>query len=65
MGASYNYQSAKDVLKWNKVSIRDNINTVMRIGILVNMRDENFNDIVNENEFLEISKDDLDNMYKH
>ncbi|MCK5743630.1 MAG: hypothetical protein KAH30_02745 [Caldisericia bacterium] len=64
MGVSYVYQSAKDVLKWRNLSVREHIGTVMQVGNLVYLSDKAFDEITTENEFLEISKEDLDRMIK-
>ena len=44
-GASFNYSSAKDVLKWEGISRRLYIHDVMRVGLLVGMPDKQWNTV--------------------
>ena len=63
MGAAFIYESAKDVLRWNNLSVKEHINLVMRIGNYLNMSDKDFEDVKNKNEFLDITLEDLNRMY--
>jgi len=63
MGSSYLYQSAKDVLKWNNLSVKDHIKTVMSIGQLVHLNDEQFEEVKNSSEFLEVDAEALRKLY--
>jgi len=64
MSASFIYQSAKDSLKWHNMSIKDNIQTVMRIGVLLNLSNEDFENMKNDNEFLDVNLDELNAFYE-
>jgi len=64
MGYSFLYDSAKDCLRWAGLSVKDNIKLVMSIGSLVHLKEETFSEVINENEFLEVSKEDLAKMYQ-
>jgi len=40
MSTSFNYHSAKDVLKWRGISVPLYINMLMDIGVLIHLNDE-------------------------
>ena len=40
MSAGFLYESAKDVLRWHNLSVKQHINTIMRIGTLTHLDDE-------------------------
>jgi len=64
MSASYLYESAKDVLKWHNLSVKDNIFDVMQIGNLIYLDDAKFESIKNSSEFIGVSVEDLEELYK-
>ena len=59
MSASFLYQSAKDVLGWHKLSIKEHIKTVMRIGDYINLPQKDFDRIRDEETFNRVTVDDL------
>ena len=64
MSTSFLYESAKDVLKWNNMSIQKHIQDVMYIGRLIYMKDEDFEEVKNKREFLEVDINQLQEFYK-
>ena len=65
MAISFLYQSAKDVLKWHNLSAKEYIKTVMRIGDYVGMDDKSFEKVLNSEEFMSVSLEDLKKAYKN
>jgi hypothetical protein len=47
--AGYLYESVKDQLKWAGMTVKNHIRTVMRIGDLMSMNDEDYKDASKEN----------------
>lgn len=58
------YESAKDQLRWNGLSVKDHINTVMSIGNLLYLDDKKFEEVKDKNNFIEVTKEDLLKIYK-
>ncbi len=63
MSASFLYQSAKDVLKWNSLSPRRYIKTVMSIGAIYHLSEKQFQEYLNENVYLDMTLEDLKEQY--
>ncbi len=64
MGVSFLYDSAKDVLKWNNLSIKDNINIIMRIGGMLHLSDKDFANVKSNvsTESVMLTGDDINNL---
>ena len=64
MSASFLYESAKDVLKWSNLSRKKYISLVMRIGNLIHLEEQGFEELKNETEYLEVDEEDLAKIIK-
>jgi len=64
MSTSYLYDSVKDVLKWSKLDVRMYAKTVMAIGSIYHLSQEDFEEHLNSIEYLDISLEDLQEFYK-
>ena len=42
MSGAFLYESAKDTLKWHGLSVKEHITTIMHIGTLYHLSDEDF-----------------------
>ena len=62
MSASFLYESAKDVLKWHNLSVKEHINTVMQIGVLLNLDDEAWSKFKYTGTKKMLDGDDIDRM---
>jgi len=63
MSTSFLYQSAKDTLRWNNLSVKKHISDIMRIGRLIYMKDEDFEEVKNKSKYTEIDIDQLKDIY--
>lgn len=43
--SSFIYESAKDVLRWSNISVKENIQAIMSIGNYIFMADEDFKNL--------------------
>ncbi len=64
MSVGFLYQSAKDVLRWSRLSVSLYIKTVMAVGSIYHLTDKQFEDYKNENEYLEVSLEELEAFYE-
>lgn len=58
------YESAKDVLKWNSLSVKEHIYAVMSIGNLLYLDDKGFDNFKNKNNYSDVTKEELLKIYK-
>ena len=63
MSTSFLYQNAKDVLRWNNLSVKKHIGDIMRIGTFLFLSDEDFEEIKNKSKYTEIDIDQLKDIY--
>lgn len=52
------------MLKWNNISSRDHIQTVMGIGNMIQLQDKDFEKLKDNNSFLDVTKEELEQFYK-
>ncbi len=64
MSAGFNYQSAKDVLRWEKLSRKQHIKYIMVVGSIVHLGDKQFQEYLDERSFVEIDAEALAELYK-
>ncbi len=64
MSAGYHYESAKDVLRWEKLPVRSYAKFVMSIGALVHLSDDDFEKFKNRSEYVEVDLEQLKKMYE-
>ncbi len=64
MSVGFSYQSAKDVLKWNNLSPKQYVKTVMAVGSIYHLTDKQFEDYKNDSEYLEFTADELKEQYE-
>lgn len=65
LSRAFLYESAKDNLKWNNLSEKEHIYTVMKIGEYRYFSDEDFAKLINSSSHLSVSEDDILSMYKN
>jgi len=59
-GGAFVYQSAKDQLKWNNLTVKNHISVIMLIGDLSNASKEDWEKYKTENNYIGITKEELD-----
>ena len=59
MSSSFFYQSAKDVLHWHNLSVKEHIKVVMSIGNYINLSETEFDKIKSNEAFNHVTVDDL------
>jgi hypothetical protein len=63
MSASFYYESAKDVLRWHKMSVKKYIKTVMNIGSMIYLDDKTFSSLLTRSSVARAyNGDDIDRM---
>lgn len=58
------YESAKDVLRWSNISVKDNIQAIMTIGNYIFMADEDFEKLKMSDKKESMALDVLDKLAK-
>jgi hypothetical protein len=59
LGGGFIYQSAKDQLKWNNLSAKKYISAIMSMGYLYLMPKDSFEKYKNDNNYIGITKEEL------
>lgn len=63
MSSGFLYESAKDCLKWAGLSVEEHIRFIMSVGTHYCQSDEDFEKFKNDNEYLEVSVTDLEELF--
>ncbi len=60
-GTFFLYESAKDVLRWNNLSVKEYIKLIMYAGTMIFITDKEFNELNQEE--VNLNMTDLEDMY--